>query len=104
VPCSERHVAKSDWQYRLIDEYMPQPRLMKMRRNFIDKTCLSSDVASIAFAYFLNSVRRSLKYAIEFLLIQMNWTPREIGLIGVRNLADLLVPHLNQSIVIARSV
>jgi hypothetical protein len=54
---------------------MPQPGLMKMRRTFIDKTCLSSDVASIAFAYFLNSARRNLKYAIQFLLIQTPQNP-----------------------------
>jgi hypothetical protein len=54
---------------------MPQPGLMKMRRTFIDETCLSSDVASIAFAYFLNSAHRSLKYAIQFLLIQTPQNP-----------------------------
>jgi hypothetical protein len=54
---------------------MPQPRLMKMRRTFIDKTCLSSDVAFIAFAYFLNSAHPSLKYAIQFLLIQTPQNP-----------------------------
>jgi hypothetical protein len=57
--------------YRLIDKYMPQPGLMKTRRTFIDKTCLSSDVASIAFVYFLNSAHQILKYAIQFLLIQI---------------------------------
>jgi hypothetical protein len=54
---------------------MPQPGLMKMRRIFIDETYLSSDVASIAFAYFLISVHRSLKYAIQFLLIQTPQNP-----------------------------
>jgi hypothetical protein len=54
---------------------MPQPGLMKMRRTFIDETCLSSDVASIAFAYFLNSAHRSLKYVIQFLLIQTPQNP-----------------------------
>jgi hypothetical protein len=54
---------------------MPQPGLMKMRITFIDKTCLSSEVASIAFAYFLNSAHRSLKYAIQFLLIQTPQNP-----------------------------
>jgi hypothetical protein len=43
---------------------------MKMRRTFLDKNCLSSDGASIAFADLLNSEHRSLKYAIRFLLIQ----------------------------------
>jgi hypothetical protein len=61
--------------YRLIDKYMPQPGLMKIRRTFRDKTCLSSDVASISFAYFLNSAHRSLKYAIQFLLIQTSQNP-----------------------------
>jgi hypothetical protein len=50
---------------------MPQPGLMKMCKTFIDKTYLSFDVASIAFAYFLSSAHRSLKYAIQFLLIQI---------------------------------
>jgi hypothetical protein len=54
---------------------MPQPGLMKMRRTFIDKTYLSSDIASIAFAYFLSSAHRSLKYAIQFLLIQTAQNP-----------------------------
>jgi hypothetical protein len=54
---------------------MPQPGLMKMRRTFIDKTCLSSDGASIAFADLLNSGHRSLKYAIRFLLIQIPQNP-----------------------------
>jgi hypothetical protein len=49
---------------------MPQPGLMNMLRTYTDKTCLSSDLASISFAYFLNSAHRSLKYAIQFLLIQ----------------------------------
>jgi hypothetical protein len=63
------------WYYRLIDKYMPQPDLMKMRKTFIYKTCLSSDVASIAFAYFLNSLHPSLKYAIQFSLIQTPQNP-----------------------------
>jgi hypothetical protein len=50
--------------YRLVNKYMLQPGLMKMRRTFIDKTYLSSDVASIIFIYFLNSAHPSLKYAI----------------------------------------
>jgi hypothetical protein len=41
--------------YRLVRKYMPQPGLMKMRRTFIDKTCLSSDGASVSFADLLNS-------------------------------------------------
>jgi hypothetical protein len=54
---------------------MPQPGLMKICRTFRDETCLSSDVASIAFAYFLNSAHPSLKYAIQFLLIQTPQNP-----------------------------
>jgi septum formation topological specificity factor MinE len=61
--------------YRLVRKYMPQPGLMKMRRTFIDKTCLSSDVASSAFANFLNSAHPSLKYAIQFLLIDIPQNP-----------------------------
>jgi hypothetical protein len=61
--------------YRLVNKYMPQPGLMKMRRTFIDKTCLSSDVASITFTYFLSSLYPSLKYAIQFLSIQ---TPQNL--------------------------
>jgi hypothetical protein len=60
----------ADVCYRLIDKYMHQPRLMKMRKTLMGKICLPSDVASIAFAYFLNSAHPSLKYAIQFLLIQ----------------------------------
>jgi hypothetical protein len=62
-------------KYHLIDKHMPQPGLMKMRRTFIDKSCLSSEVASIAFAYFLNSAHPSLKYAIQLLLIQTPQNP-----------------------------
>jgi hypothetical protein len=54
---------------------MPQPGLMKMRGTFIDETCLSSDVTSIIFTYFLNSAHSSLKYAIQFLLIQTPHSP-----------------------------
>jgi hypothetical protein len=54
---------------------MSQPGLMKIHRTFIDKTCLSSDVASITFTYFLNSAHTSLKYAIQFLLIQNPQNP-----------------------------
>jgi hypothetical protein len=56
--------------YRLVDKYMRQPRLMRTRRIFIYKNCLSSDVVSISFTYFLNSAHPSLKYGIQFLLIQ----------------------------------
>jgi hypothetical protein len=55
--------------YRLVNEHMSQPGLMEISRTFIDKTCLSSDAASITFAYFLNSLYPSLKYPIQFVLI-----------------------------------
>jgi hypothetical protein len=55
--------------YRLVNKYIPQRGLMKMRRTLIDKTCLSSDVVSITFTYFLNSLCPSLKYPIQFILI-----------------------------------
>jgi hypothetical protein len=61
--------------YHPVGKYMPQPGLMRMRKTFIDKNCLSSDVASISFAYFSNSANRSLKYAIQFLLIQITQNP-----------------------------
>jgi hypothetical protein len=61
--------------YLLVNKYMPQPDLMKMRRTFTDETCLSSNVASIAFTYFLNSAHPSLKYGIQFLLIQIPQNP-----------------------------
>jgi hypothetical protein len=45
-------------------------RLMKTERTFTHEKCLSSDVVSIAFIYFLNLAHPSLKYGIQFLLIQ----------------------------------
>jgi hypothetical protein len=54
---------------------MRQPGLMNMRRTFIGKTCLSSDGTSIACADLLNSLHRSLKYAIRFLLVQTPQNP-----------------------------
>jgi hypothetical protein len=50
---------------------MGQPSVMRMRRTFFDKNPLKSDVISIALAYFLNSPHPSLKYAFQFLLIQI---------------------------------
>jgi hypothetical protein len=35
-------------RHRLVDKYMPQPRLMKLNRTNIDENYLSSDVVSIA--------------------------------------------------------
>jgi hypothetical protein len=54
---------------------MRQPGLMKMHRTFIDKTCLASDLVSIAYIYFLNSGRPSLKYGIQFFKID---TPQNL--------------------------
>jgi hypothetical protein len=48
---------------------MRQPGLMKMHITLKDKTCLSSDVVSITFIYFLNSAHSSLKYGIQFFMI-----------------------------------
>jgi hypothetical protein len=47
-----------------------QLRLMKLSRINIDGNCLSSDAASIAFTYFLNSAHPSLKYGIQFFVIE----------------------------------
>jgi hypothetical protein len=59
----------------VIDKYLPQPDLTKMGSIFMDKICLSSDVASNSFADFLSSAQRSLKYTIQFLLIQTPQNP-----------------------------
>jgi hypothetical protein len=56
--------------YRLVHKYMRQPRPMKLSRTNTDGNFLSSDAVSIALAYFLNSPHPSLKYAIQFSLIQ----------------------------------
>jgi hypothetical protein len=48
-----------------------------MRKSLLYKNCLSSDVASIAFAYFFNSAHPSLKCAIQFLLIQTPQNPMQ---------------------------
>jgi hypothetical protein len=55
---------------RLIDKSVRQLCLMRMRRTFIHKICLSSDIVSIIFTYFLSLAHPSLKYGIPFLLIQ----------------------------------
>jgi hypothetical protein len=68
---------------------MPQPGLMKICRTFMDKTCLSSKVASIIFTYFLNSAHSSLKYAVQFVSIQ---TPQN-GLQALKKL--ILVSQVN---------
>jgi hypothetical protein len=56
--------------YRLNHKYMRRPRLMKMHKSLLDKNCLSSDVVSIALAYCLNSPHPSLKYGIQFFVIE----------------------------------
>jgi hypothetical protein len=48
---------------------MPQPGLMKMRRTCGNQTCLLSDVVSIAFTCFSSSFDPSVKYPIQFFLI-----------------------------------
>jgi hypothetical protein len=55
--------------YHLVDNYVRQLRLMKLNITNIDENYLSSDIVSIAFAYFLNPLQPSLKYIIEFFLI-----------------------------------
>jgi hypothetical protein len=54
---------------RLADKYMPQPCLMKLNRTNGDENYLSSEVVSIALTCFLNPPHLSLKYAIQFFLI-----------------------------------
>jgi hypothetical protein len=76
-------------RYRLEHMYMPQPRLMKLSRNNIDGNCLSTDVASIALAYFLNPPHPSLKYVIQFFLIN---NPQNL-LQALKQ--PVLVSHLN---------
>jgi hypothetical protein len=55
--------------YRLVDKYMPQPRLMKLNRINRDENYSSSDTVSITLTHFLNPPHPSLKYAIQFFLI-----------------------------------
>jgi hypothetical protein len=64
--------------YRRVNKYMPEPGLTKIRGTLGNKTCLSSDVASIAFTHFLNSPHPSLKYDIQFIVIEAfhNGLPR----------------------------
>jgi hypothetical protein len=58
-------------RYCLVHKDMHQRCLMKLSRTNIDGDCLSSGVVSIALAYFLNSLNSSLKYAVQFSLIQI---------------------------------
>jgi hypothetical protein len=74
--------------YRLVDKYMPQPCLIKLNRINIDGNYLSSDIVSIAFAYFLNPPLSSLKYAIQFFLIN---TPQNL----LQDSKMVLVSYLN---------
>jgi hypothetical protein len=62
-------------KYRLVHKDMFHPRLMKLNRTNINGNCLSFDLISIVLADFLNLPHLSLKYAIQFLLIQ---TPQNV--------------------------
>jgi hypothetical protein len=68
---------------------MRQLRLIKLNITNMHETCLSSDVVSITLAYFLNPPHPSLKYAIQFLLVD---TPHNL-LQGLKKL--IFVSHLN---------
>jgi hypothetical protein len=75
--------------YRLVHQDMRQRRLMKLNLTNINENYLSSDVVSMAFAYFLNSPHPSLKYAIQFFFID---PPQNL----VQALKKLvLISHLN---------
>jgi hypothetical protein len=50
---------------------MPHPHINKLNKTIRDENYLSSDVISIALTYFLNSPHPSLKYAIQFFLIDI---------------------------------
>jgi hypothetical protein len=75
--------------YPLIDNYMPQPHLMKLNKININENYLSSDVIFIALTHFLNYPHSGLKYAIQFCLINI---PQHL-LQGLTKL--ILVSHLN---------
>jgi hypothetical protein len=77
-------------QYRPELKYMRQQLPMRMRRTLIYKNYLSSDVISIAFAYFLNSAHSSLKYDSQSLLIQTSQNPLQ----ALKKL--VLISQLNQ--------
>jgi hypothetical protein len=62
---------------------------MKLGRSHINANDLSSDVAPIVLAYFLDLLHLSLKYAIQFLLVD---TPHNL-LQGLKKL--IFVSHLN---------
>jgi hypothetical protein len=64
-----------NWSYRLVDKYTPQRRLKKSNITNIDEDYLSSDLVLIASVYFLNVPQLSLKYAIQFFLIN---TPQNL--------------------------
>jgi hypothetical protein len=48
---------------------------MKLSRTNVDKNCLSFDLVSVSFTYFVNPAHRSLKYDIQFLSIN---TPQHL--------------------------
>jgi hypothetical protein len=54
---------------------MRQPHLMKLNMTKRDENYLSSYIVSIALTYFLNPPHPSLKYVIQFLLID---TPQNL--------------------------
>jgi hypothetical protein len=68
---------------------MHQPLLVKLNITNVNKKYLLSDVVSIALAYFLNLPHPSLKYDIQFFLIDI---PHNL-LQGLKKL--VLVSHLN---------
>jgi hypothetical protein len=61
--------------YRLNQKYMRRPRLMRMLKSLLDKNCSSSDLVSIALTYFLKSPHPSLKYGIQFFVIETIQNP-----------------------------
>jgi hypothetical protein len=74
---------------RLTDKYMHQPHLMKLNITKRDEIYLSSDIVSIALAYFLNPPHPSLKCAIQFFLIDTSQN------LSQRVKQRVLVSHLN---------
>jgi hypothetical protein len=68
---------------------MPQPGLMKVRRTFIDKNCLSSDVVSITFTYFLNPAVP--KFEMPYSILPDQYPSKTLR--GIRKL--VFVSHLS---------
>jgi hypothetical protein len=75
MPVGLQAYPRHEQSYRLNHKYMRRPRLMRMRKSILYKNCLSSDVVSIALTYFLNSPHPSLKYAIQFFVIETIQNP-----------------------------